>query len=127
MSTWYKADTEDALERVAVEWPDAPFEREETIEFLLDTAAAQVIAYAQGVPEDATLDDYVLKDEQGEEVTDIPARLVGAQLMQAKDLWTAGRANPSGDLGAEGFTFTPRPLSREIQRVIRPKGIPSVV
>ncbi len=128
MAEWFTADGEEALERLLTEWPDAPEERPETLGMLLDTARAQVIAYAQGLPADAILGDYKLVDEEGDEITEIPPRLVLAQLRHAEDLWNAGRIGADdGTLGVEGsFTFTPRTLSATIRQMIRPKGVPSV-
>lgn len=55
-----------------------------------------------------------------------PARYVYAQLQQAKNLWNAGRVAAAGD-GSGEFQFVPRPLDKEIQRIIRPRaGVPNV-
>ncbi len=57
----------------------------------------------------------------GEVAPGIPARYVFAQLQQAKNLFNAGRI--VGDAsGPDGFAFVPRPLSREIQKIIRPQS-----
>lgn len=130
MSTWFTADDEDALDRVLNAWPDAPEteEQRETLEMILDTACAQVIAYAQGLPDDAILGDYKLVDADGEEVTDIPPRLAYAQIRHAEELWNAGRTgSEDGSLGIEGgFVFTPRTISATIRQIIRPRAVPSV-
>lgn len=127
MADWYTTVSEEALERLLGEWPDAPEEYEETLDFLLDTARTQVIAYAQGTPEDEILDDYQLLDEDGEVVTDIPKRLVYAQLAQTQALWRLGQTPATGDAGVDGgFTYTPMRLSKTIQQIIRPKAVPSV-
>lgn len=128
MSDWFAAEPEEALERTLEAWPDAPDDRPEILGMILDTACAQVIAYAQGLPDDAILTDYVLRDADGEEVTDIPARLAYAQIRHAEELWNVGRVgSDDGSLGIEGgFTFTPRTISATIRQIIRPRGLPSV-
>ena len=51
-----------------------------------------------------------------------------AQLRQAENLWNAGRVNSAGDVGVEGYTFTPRPLDKTIRQIIRPvDGKPHVL
>ena len=55
--------------------------------------------------------------------TGVPTRHVYAQLQQARNLWNAGRAGGDGDLGPEGFTFTPRPLDKTIRDIIRPRNV----
>lgn len=49
-----------------------------------------------------------------------PSRYVYAQLRQAENLWNAGRVQVSGDLGDGQYVFTPRPLDKTIQQIIRP-------
>ena len=107
-STWYASDPQGELDRLLGEWADAPFELEETLAFLLETSKEQVINFA---PE----------PKAGEDIENAPlTRYVGAQLQQAKNLWNAGRASGDGDVGAEGFSFTPRPLDKSIKQMIRP-------
>lgn len=101
MATWYGID--DAG-RLLAAWPGAPVENEELCGTLLSTARDQVLAYA---PADA--------DEEAPDV-----RLVYAQLQQARNLWAAGRADESGDIGTEGYSFVPRPLDKTIRGIIRP-------
>jgi len=45
---------------------------------------------------------------------------VFAQLGQAKTLYNAGSVNSAGEVGMDGFTFTPRPLDKVIRSIIRP-------
>lgn len=109
-STWYTA-TEgdpDAIERLVAAWADAPIENLETLSFILSTARDQVLAVA---PEPGVTDDW------GEHPLD---RYVYAQLQQAVNLWNAGRVQSSGDLGDGQYVFTPRPLDKTIQQIIRP-------
>lgn len=129
MAEWFTADDESAIDRVLVEWPAAPEERPETLGMLLDTARTQVIAYAQGLPDDAILDDYKLLDADGDEITDIPPRLVYVQLRQAMVIWDSmSTGGDGGEFGPDGFAFSspPATLSKPLQLIIRPKGVPSV-
>lgn len=117
---WYSA-TEETVERVQAAWIDAPVENLETLAMLLEVARDQVWAFA---PES--------EDEDSEPVavpTDdtVPARLVYAQLQQAKALWDAGRVSSSGDVGMDSFVYTPRPMDKAIRGIIRPtRGRPDV-
>jgi hypothetical protein len=146
---WYSTDAED-LTVIVNAWPDAPISNEVLLGTLLEIAKEQVLAYAPGAsgseqvallldslgatPETiaAVLDlldgtfpgddllpgaDVLPGDSQ---LTDPPARYVYAQLQQAKNLWNAGRVAATGEVGADGFSFAPRPLDRDIQRIIRP-------
>lgn len=153
---WYSAEDEAAVDRIDAAWSDAPIDNEELLGMLLDVAREQVIGYAPaGAPLDQVTDlmftlgyeadvieavedilDGLVPGEDvapgeavlpGEILTDPPVRYVFAQLQQAKNLFNAGRI--VGDsAGAEGFSFVPRPLSKEIQKIIRPQsGVASVL
>ncbi|WP_309105023.1 hypothetical protein [Microbacterium sp.] len=50
----------------------------------------------------------------------VPDNYVYAQLQQAKNLWNAGRVNSGGELGVDGYSFTPRPMDKTIKGIIRP-------
>lgn len=128
MTTWFSTTTEDESTRLLDSWPDAPYdELPEVLSMLLDSARVQVIAFAQGLPEDEILDDYVLRNKDGDPVVDIPPRLVYAQLQQATNLWNAGRKGNADEFGSDTFSFTPRPLDKTVRQLIRPKAVPSVV
>uniref|UniRef100_UPI0025D98DF6 hypothetical protein n=1 Tax=uncultured Microbacterium sp. TaxID=191216 RepID=UPI0025D98DF6 len=117
--------------------PELPVENEDLAEMLLDIAREQVLEYAAddepvvqvtdllqnlGVG-DATIAQVITLLDFEASTPGVPTRYVYAQLMQAKNLWLAGK----GEDGPEGFTFSPRPLSKDIQRVIRPtSGVASV-
>lgn len=125
---WYSASGEAALERIEAAWPDAPTDNPELCGMLLDVAKLQVEMYA---PARYDLDH---SDNGSDPATllgwingALPPRLVYAQLQQAKNLYNAGRI--VGDsTGADGFSFVPRPLSKEIQKIIRPQsGVASVL
>lgn len=110
---WYSAEDAEAQARVVAAWKDAPVTNVELLEMILDTAREQVLAYA--TENDRSLPGLTL------------ARLAYAQLQQAKNLWNAGRVDSAGDVGPEGFSFTPRPLDKTVQSLIRPRsGVPDV-
>lgn len=122
MTDWYTFPEEDtdAQERLIGAWPDAPTSDTERLSMLLDVAKGDVWAWA---PES--------EDDDGNPVdppaTDVPVRLVLAQLQQVRNLWNAGRTDSNGETGMDGFTFTPRPLDKTIRAMIRPKaGVPYV-
>lgn len=109
MSSWYTADTADAQQRVVAAWKDAPIANVELLKMILEVAREQVCEYA---PQD---DSYLFNPYP-------PARMAYAQLQQAKNLWNAGRVDSAGDVGPDGFSFTPRPLDKTVQSIIRPRS-----
>ncbi|WP_433721118.1 hypothetical protein [Microbacterium laevaniformans] len=127
MADWFSdADLEAAHEAI----PELPIENETLAGMLLDVAREQVLAFAAddepvvqvtdllhnlGVG-DATIAQVITLLDFEASTPAVPTRYVYAQLMQAKNLWLAGK----GEDGPEGFAFSPRPLSKDIQRVIRP-------
>lgn len=111
MADWYTA-TDETVDRLLGAWPDAPIENLELCGFILETAKEQVIAYAPVLAEGAV----------------VPNRWVYAQLQQAQNLWNAGRVSTGGEVGVEGFNYTPRPLDKTIRGIIRPvDGKPHVL
>lgn len=104
---WYTASEGEAQERLLAAWEDAPVEDLETLGMLLNTAKRQIIAFAPALRGD---DEY-------------PADYALAQLRQAQNLWNAGRTNGDGMVGAEGYTFQPRPLDKTIRQMIRPVDV----
>lgn len=114
MAEWYTVDAVEAQERLGAAWEDAPLENLETCGMLLEVARGQVLDFA---PDPADEDDApdVLPDPPI-----IYDRYVYAQLQQAKNLWNAGRVSSAGDVGIDGFTFTPRPLDKVVRQIIRP-------
>jgi hypothetical protein len=120
---WYgisaAAEEQTATERLLAAWPDAPITNLETCELILDSARESVWAFA---PESV---DEAGDDLESPEV--VPSRLVLAQLRQATNLWEAGQVSSAGDMGGDGYVFTPRPLDKTIRGIIRPiKGTFSV-
>jgi hypothetical protein len=147
MTAWFttEGDTPEAEEaaqdRLLLAWGDAPLQSPEVCQLILDVAREQVVAYAPdpGTAEaavTAVLERFGLEHHltdvlailELDDLTDPPRRYVFAQLQQAKNLWEAGRANQNGEVGAEGFTFIPRPLDKTIRSIIRPMdGKPHVL
>jgi len=125
------------VERAADALPELPVENLELSGMLLDVAREQVLAYAAddepavqvmdllhnlGVEEEVIAAVVTLLDFEASE-PGVPTRYVYAQLQQAKNLWLAGR----GEDGPDGFTYAARPLTKDIQRIIRPtSGVASV-
>lgn len=136
---WYSAVDEEAQDRVHAAWVDAPVDNQELCGMLLDVARVQTIAYAEdGEPAEQVTQLLELLGYPsstiaavlgvlGVTVPDTPSRYVFAQLQQAKNLFNAGRI--IGDsVGPDGFSFVPRPLSKEIQKIIRPQsGVANVL
>jgi hypothetical protein len=133
---WYTAGDAEAQQRIRAAWKEAPIENSELLEFVLDVARDQVLEFApDGEPADVIrrlLEGYgfdaakvdavlVLLDLDTAEIP-VPARYIYAQLQQAKNLWNAGRVDSAGDVGPEGFSFTPRPLDKTVQSIIRPRS-----
>lgn len=103
MPAWYTADTPEAQQRVRAAWADAPVQNAELLGMLLTVARGQVLGYGIEAPE-----------------PEVPDRFVLAQLMQARNLWNAGRTTGDGEVGSDGFVFRPMPLDKTIRLVIRP-------
>ncbi|MGW9345957.1 hypothetical protein ACWGR3_30920 [Streptomyces albidoflavus] len=125
MAEWFVYDKDNAseLERLTEAWPEAPIETPEVCGMILDVAREQVIAYAPAPGELTVIDGVVRPLSES-----VPARYVYAQLQQAKNLWKASEANGNGEIGAEGFSFTPRPLDKVVRQIIRPvSGGPDVL
>jgi hypothetical protein len=147
MTEWFTTEgatpeeEEAAQNRLVLAWRDAPLESPEVCQLILDVAREQVIAYAPdpGTAEAAVaavlgrfgLEHHltdVLAILELDDLTDPPRRYVYAQLQQARNLWEAGRVNQNGEVGAEGFSFIPRPLDKTIRSIIRPMdGKPHVL
>lgn len=79
---------------------------------LLLMAKQQVTAYAPQLPAAAR----------------VPRNYKEGQLMQARNLWNAGKVDPqSGGVGDDEFVIRPYPLDWMVQQVLRPKrGVPVV-
>ena len=120
---WYTAEEGAPQERLLSAWEDAPIENLEVLGMILSRAKAQVIAYAP----DFTAEPAVTDDGYIETEGEYPDDYAYCQLQQAINLWNAGRASTEGMVGAEGYTFVPRPLDKTIRGLIRPiDGKPDV-
>lgn len=117
MTDWFSASTPEEATRLLAAWSDAPVENAEVCALLLDIAREQVLEFAP---------PYAASDftERWEHIAawnlDPAPRFVYAQLIQAQNLWNAGRAQSDGDVGAEGYSFIPRPLDKTVRTIIRP-------
>ena len=134
MADWFTSAT---LGLAHDAFPELPIENEDLAGMLLDVAREQVVAFAAddepvvqvtdllhnlGVEEAVVTAVLTLLDFEATE-PGVPTRYVYAQIQQAKNLWFAGK----GEDGPDGFAFSPRPLSKDIQRIIRPtSGVASV-
>lgn len=117
---WHTLDT------ARDQWRDAPSD-DDTLQQLLDVARHQVTAYAPtytGEPGTSTLaaPDPTTGALQPVTAATVPADYRLAQLMQARNIWNAGRVDPaSGGLGDDSFIMRPFPLDWMVKQIIRPK------
>lgn len=129
MTTWYSATTPEQTDRLLAAWSDAPIEDLELCNFLLDVARMQVEEFAPAIPDANPIVD-AFEEELGtatDPAVGVPFNLVYAQLVQAQNLWNAGRAQSEGVVGSERYSFTPRPLDKTVRSIIRPtSGVPRV-
>lgn len=105
MTDWFDNSSEEETERLLLAWEGAPVESPEVLGMLLDVARQQVESYAP---------------EREGPSWPVPGRLIYAQLQQARNLWNAGAAGGNGEIGADGFSYQPRPLDKTIRAIIRP-------
>lgn len=101
------ADIDDGwhtLETARDDWRDAPLYDAWLYE-LLWTARDNVLAYAPALADGAA----------------VPINYRRAQLMQARNLWNAGKVDPSsGAQGDDTFVMRPYPLDWVIKQILRP-------
>ena len=108
MALWYDIFT------ARDDWIDAPL-NDDTLQVLLDVSQQQVIAYAPKLP---------ITDPP---TAEIPANYRYYQLMQATNIWNAGRVDSSGAVGEGDFVVRPHPLDWQIKQGLRPRrGAPRV-
>ena len=103
------------LTTARAEWPggNAPF-NDPALTELLTVAREQVEAFGKVIPVTVP-------------VTPVPDRYRLAQLMQARNLWNAGKADTgsNGGFGDESFTIYTFPMDNAVKNIIRPKsGVP---
>ena len=98
------------LDSARREWRDAP-DSDSGLFVLLDTARVQVEAFAPNTVLGAP----------------VPLRYKQAQLMQARNVWNAAKADPAGQQGDDGFIIRPFPMDWTVKNIIRPKNPVPVV
>ena len=90
------------------EWHDGAPSLDRRLYQLLLLAREQVVAYAPKLADGAS----------------VPANYREGQIMQARNLWNAGRVDPSsGETGDEDFAIRPYPLDWMVKQVLRPKTV----
>lgn len=111
------------------EWRDAP-KTDVRLFDLLEIAKGQVIKYAPDEDDDGYPDSslYPGADVFPSNGVSVPTNYRYAQLMQARNLWNAGRVDPAnGGIGEDSFIIQPRPLDWTVRQIIRPKrGVPTI-
>lgn len=89
-------------------WRDAPAD-DTLLRVYLDAAQAAVIAYA---PDEDAWSIY-------EQVPELPFAL--AQVMQARSIYNANQASPSGAFDGSGYGLTTVPLDWQVKQLLRPQ------
>lgn len=94
------------LDSARAEWQDAPAD-DSRLFTLLQIAAQQVAAYAPDLEDGAP----------------VPTNYRYGQLMQARNLWNAGRVDPAQGNAEFGtsFVITPHPLDWIVRQILRPQ------
>lgn len=118
MTNWYSVETSDEQERLVAAWPDAPIENLEVCDLILTTAREQVTAYGPTLTEELVVEDGYITNQ-----TVIPKRFVEAQRQLASIIWEAAQRSGDGEIGAEGFTYTPSTMDKKIREIIRPRDV----
>jgi hypothetical protein len=91
------------------EWPRCPVEDDVQLWELLAIARMQCLSYAEELETNA-----------------VPLNFKTAQLVQARNIWNASIADPTGDSSGE-FSFQPRPMDWHVKNLLRPRrGFPVV-
>jgi len=85
-------------------WRDAPDSHHE-LHTLLMVARRQVLDFAPAIPDESQP----------------PVHYRLAQGMQARNLYISTRADPSGNVGDDGFTIRPFPMDWVVKGILRPK------
>lgn len=91
------------LESAREQWPDAP-DDDLVLEEILDVAQVQVMQYAGTDPE-----------------VQVPQRFRRAQLIHAKNMYTAQMVDSGGMVGEGDFQIRPHPLDWHVKQLIRPR------
>lgn len=115
MATWYSVETPEERQRFSGAWSDGSsvLNNLELAGMLSEVAKEQVLAHAGAEPDGADWENNP------------PYRFVWAQLQHVKALWNAGRGGMNVNTGE--FEYATRPLTKDIQDIIRPpKGVADV-
>lgn len=108
MAEWLTTDDPD----LHALWPDAGMNDDRTTLYL-NAAKEACLAYAPALPEGA----------EG-----IPDSWRLAQLLQARNIYNATKAGPSGDADGSGYGITSFPLDWQVQQLLRPRrGIGAIL
>lgn len=97
-------------EETVPHWPDAANIDPAAMQRLLLAAEAAVAAYAPALPPGSV---------------QAPAAYKLATILHARDLHNAGRTDPAGNLGPDGYLIPQRPMHPTIKALLRPPGPPS--
>ena len=126
MAVWH------TVESARSQWADAPTDEDDeapdaSLEELLSVAKLAVRAYAPALPDEGGLiideDGYIVPAEGSE----IPDNYRVAQLMQARNIWNAAKASPSGGFDNGEYGLQSFPLDWQIRQLLRPKrGLPAI-
>lgn len=96
------------------EWADAPLD-EDILARYLTAGHEQCEAYLPHIIDaDTGLGTPVVPDP-------VPARLVLAQIMQARALYRAALAGSGDQIGPDGLTVTVWPMDRTVKALLRPR------
>lgn len=102
---WLTVDT------IRITWIDADTISDHQLWQLLDIARHQILEYAPTLAEDEK----------------VPLNYVRAQELQARNLYNAGKVDPSnGGMGEDTFIIRPFPLDWSIKQLLRPQKMPVV-
>jgi hypothetical protein len=108
---WLTSEDTDVL---SVLWPDSSgIMNDDVLNIYLAAAKAACIAYAPALPAGQT---------------EIPGEWVLAQAMQARNIYNAGHASPSGGFGDPEYGLTSFPLDWQVKQLLRPQmGVGAIV
>lgn len=95
-----------SLEDARAQWNDADEMEDDELLPWLQSAYEQCVAFAPALADD---------------VVDIPARYVKAQIMQAQALWRSLSSGDDDSVGPDGLTVTVFPMDWTVKALLRPK------
>jgi hypothetical protein len=119
-------------------WRDAPGD-DNVLAAYLSAARAAVLAYAPAIPDEPQPDiiDGGGPEDDGGEIIDggtpesnedpIPDAWALAQVMQARNIWNAGRAAPSGDFDGSSYGVSAFPIDWQVRQLLRPRRVKGAI